>query len=732
MSLTHDVTFLAKNERPDMKNATVFPPSDEAPRAEKRPHSETWHGVTIEDPYHWLKSPTYPDVTQKDILDYLQKENAYFDEFLGAIGDKKQAMFEELKARIPAEDKSVPVKDGAYYYHWAFKDGAQHLQWFRSNTAGHDMVGADLLLDENVRAEGVETYHLHALSVSPAGDALAWAEDNDGSERCKIYVKPLKDGAAHENIDGAQTQSEGRLEVENAYGKVVWQQNHGAEEAQPAFYYVELNKNLQPYRVRRHVVGTAQKNDAVIYENNNTGMFVSVSLSQSRQWIFIRTGDHQSTEIRALQAVGDGSNVTLITPMREGHEYYCDHAGDDFYILTNRHHANFEIARVGIHEASEDHWQTLIAGDDDHYLTGFTCFEGFMAIEERQQGLDQVYIAPYDAINDRVYVPFEEASYCAGLGDNREFHQGTLRISYESMVTPKSVLAFEIRSKSLVTLKQQAIPSGYNPDDYQAERLMVKARDGMMVPLSLVYKKGMVKNGQNPLHLYGYGAYGLGMPPYFSTARLSLLDRGFVYAIAHIRGGDEMGRHWYEDYRGQKRTTTFYDFIDVADHLIKENYTSAGIITTSGGSAGGSLMGFIANERPDLWAGIVAHVPFVDILNTMLDDQLPLTPMEWPEWGNPIKDASSFKNINSYCPYQNVKSQAYPPLLVTAGLNDPRVTYWEPAKWVAKLRTHKSNEAPLFLKTNMASGHQGKSGRFDSLHEVAEEYCFLLEVLGTA
>lgn len=684
-----------------------------APIAPQKDHIHEWHGTQLPDPWHWLKDPEYPVVKDEEVLNYLKAENQHFESYLS---DKKQdvdSLFAELKARIKEDDASVPVQKGGFLYHWAYCAGNQYRQWFRTPVSGGE---AQLILDENERAAGVESYSLHDLRVSPCERRLGWLEDNDGSERCKIYVQDLATGA----MLGEP--------ITNAARKVVWVE--GGKKPSSQFLYIELNENQQPYRVRLHTIGGNAENDPIIYENDDPGFFVSVYKTQSRQWIALLRADHETCEIFIVPADQPEAEPICVAPRRQGHEYLLDHANGHFYIRTNRNHRNFEIAKAPENACGEEHWQIVLAGSDQHYFTGLSCFKDFMVVEERQNGLDQIMIVDYDGSQHRV--PFDEASYCASLGAVEEFDVTTIRLSYESMVTPKSVYDYHVDSRQLTLLKQQEIPSGYTVDDYQAERLMVPVRDGALVPVSLVYKKGLKKDGQAPLHLYGYGAYGLGMPPYFSTARISLLDRGFVYAIAHIRGGDEMGRHWYEDYKGSKRTHTFHDFIDVADHLVAAGYSRIGHLSTSGGSAGGSLMGYIANDRPELWRALVAHVPFVDILNTMLDDQLPLTPMEWPEWGNPIKDVEAFQNIHSYCPYYNVQAQDYPPMLVTAGLNDPRVTYWEPAKWVAKLRDKKTDNNPLYLKTNMGSGHQGKSGRYDSLIEVAEEYVFILDQFGIA
>ncbi|MYA17598.1 MAG: S9 family peptidase, partial [Gammaproteobacteria bacterium] len=422
------------------------------------------------------------------------------------------------------------------------------------------------------------------------------------------------------------------------------------------------------------------------------------------------------------------SEPRLVAARRQEHDYVVDHQGDRFVIRTNDTHKNNRLVTAPGDDPSEARWETLIAGSDERYITGFQPFADFLAVEERIDGLDQIRLV--DRAGKSTYVEFPEAAYRVAIGANEEFVSRTLRISYESMVTPDTVFDYEVDTAQLRTRKVQEIPSGYDPAGYVTERAMAPARDGARVPVSIVFRKGTPTDGSAPLYLYGYGAYGSGMPPSFSTTRLSLLDRGFIYAIAHVRGGDELGYHWYEAGKLDKRTNTFNDFVDVARHLVAERFTRPGRIAIAGGSAGGELMGAVVNQAPELWGAVAAHVPFVDVLNTMLDTSLPLTPIEWPEWGNPIEDKAAFDYIRSYSPYDQLKAGHYPPMLVTAGLNDPRVTYWEPAKYVAKLRTLKQDDNLLLLKTNMGAGHGGKSGRYDSLYEVAEEYAFMVAAVG--
>jgi oligopeptidase B len=452
-------------------------------------------------------------------------------------------------------------------------------------------------------------------------------------------------------------------------------------------------------------------------------------MTQSRKWIMVATGNHETSEIRLLPSDNIFATPLLIRPRQKGVEYDVEDHGDTLFIHTNDVSPQFRLVTAPISKPGE--WTERIAPSASFYMTAVTTFADFFIVEGRDNGLDQIELHRYAGGTPK-RIKFPEASYTASLDENPEYQIKTLRLAYESMVTPDTVMEYDVATGGLTTLKIQDIPSGYDASQYETERMDITARDGTKVPVSIVYRKGFKKDGNGPLYLYAYGAYGYAMPPSFSTLRLSLLDRGFAYAIAHIRGGDDLGQQWHLDGKLTKRTNTFNDFVDVAKGLIDAGFAKPGRVVAAGGSAGGELMGAVVNSSPELWGAVAAHVPFVDVLNTMLDESLPLTPGEWPEWGNPIEDKAAFELIRSYSPYDNVTAQAYPPLFVTAGLNDPRVTYWEPAKWVAKLRATKTDQNILLLKTNMGAGHGGKSGRFDALREDAEEYAFFLWQLGMA
>jgi oligopeptidase B len=687
------------------------------PVAAKKPHSFTHHGVTIADDYAWLRDPGYPEVTDKEVLAHLEAENAWFEARMAPHGVLVDRLFTEMRGRIKEADKSVPQKDGNWLYWIEFEEGAQYKKWWRKPVAG----GPDeLILDEVALAEGKEYFRLGAIAVSPSGRFLAYSTDTNGSERYTIRFRRLDGGGVvSDEVPGAAGKW-GDSEVEGTIGNIVW------NAAEDAVLYSLSDENWRHRTIRLHRLGTASSSDVTIYHDPDEAFSCGVALGAQEQWIILQAGDHETSEVRLIPAADPLAKPIVVKPRQKGVEYDVDVRDDTLFIHTNDTHENFRLATAPLDDPGE--WTTLIEGSDDFYLTGFDIYRDFYVIEGRRAGLDQIELRYYDDAARVESIIFPEASYSAGLADNPEWAVDKLRLSYESMVSPGTTYDYHLSDKSLEVLKVQEIPSGYDASLYATERLEITARDGTKVPVSIVMRKDRETGG--PLHLYGYGAYGIAMEPGFSTSRLSLVDRGFAYAIAHIRGGDDLGRAWYKAGKLERRTNTFNDFVDVAKGLIERGYTQPGRISISGGSAGGELMGAVVNSDPELWGAVVAHVPFVDVLATMLDGDLPLTPGEWPEWGNPIEDKAAFELIQSYSPYDQVKRQAYPPIMVTAGLNDPRVTYWEPAKWVAKLRELKTDRNELILKTNMGAGHGGKSGRFESLRETAEEFAFILWQLG--
>jgi oligopeptidase B len=672
------------------------------PQAEQRPYSYERHGVTIEDPWHWLRDANYPNVGDPDVLAYLHAENDYFEGWKKQHQQLIDQLFEEMKGRIKEDESSAPIRDGDFLYWWAFRPGAQYRTWYRKPVRGGD---DQTIFDEPVEAEGKEYFRLGAMEVSPDGKLLATLADYDGSERFELRIRDLATGKDIESV------------TKVGIGQPVWTSDSAG------IVFTEVNDNWRSYRARCHRLGRPVEEDITLYEETEElGFSVGIGHSQDRSTIFVSTGDNATSEVRFVSADDPSQPLTLISRRKPNREYHVDAAHGKLWIHTNDDHVNFRLAVAD--PANPEAWETVIAGSDRVYLTGATAYRDHLAISSRVDGLDQLILRTYGGEETRI--PFEEASYSAFFMGNPEFAPTAYRLGYSSMVTPTTVYDYHPASGQLEVLKVQEVPSGYDGSRYVTERLMIEARDGSKVPVSVVYSKGFEKNGEGKLFLYAYGAYGMAIPPTFNTNRISLLDRGWACAIAHIRGGDDLGHQWFLDGKLTKRTNTFNDFVDVAKGLIGAKFTGAGSIAINGGSAGGELMGAVVNSDPELWGAVVADVPFVDVLNTMLDDTLPLTPGEWPEWGNPITDKAAFDLIRSYSPYENVKAQAYPPALITGGLTDPRVTYWEPAKWAAKLRATKTDSNPLFLKINMGAGHGGKSGRWERLHEVAETYAFVL------
>lgn len=685
------------------------------PIAARRPHSSIHHNRTLADDYAWLRDPGYPDINDPDILAYLEAENAWFDSAMAPHQRLIDALYAEMKGRIKEDDASVPSREGDWLYWREFAVGGQYRTWWR-RPAGPDGQGAgeaQCILDEPALAQGHAYFRLGAFAVSPDGVHLAYAIDTDGSERFTLAVKNLETGTLlPDSIPGLLS-------------AIAWTADSRG------FLYGLANAQWRTDNARLHWLGDDPAQDRELYREDDDGFRVDVGLTQSERFLVITTGDHETSEVRLLPADDPLAEPLLVAPRRKGVEYGVEDHDGTLFIHTNDTHANFRLATANLD--APDQWHDLIAGSDAFYMTDVTTFADFYVVEGREAGLDQIELRWYDDPARVERIAFPEASYDAGLGENPEYRTAVLRLGYESMVTPGTVYDYDVAGRTLAVRKVQEVPSGYDATLYGTCRLMLPARDGTLVPVSLVWRRDARRDdGSNPLHLYGYGAYGIAIPPGFSTNRLSLVDRGFIYAIAHIRGGDDLGRHWYLAGKLDQRTNSFHDFIDVAQGLIDAGWTRAGRISIAGGSAGGELVGAVLNMAPGLFGAAVAHVPFVDVLNTMLDATLPLTPGEWPEWGNPITDPAAYDLLLSYSPYDNVTAQDYPPLLVTAGLNDPRVTYWEPAKWVAKLRATKTDSNALLLKTNMGAGHGGKSGRFESLREDAEEQAFILTQLGVA
>ncbi len=677
------------------------------PVARRKPHVKEAHGVKWNDDWDWLRDPDYPDVRNEEILSYLRAENEYFEAVMAPHRPLVDELFEEMKGRIKEDDSSVPIKDGDWLYWWAFSPGTQYRDWFRKPAGGSGEER--LIYSENKEAEGKEYYRLGAFAVSPDGKLLATLVDDDGSERFKLVIRDLSSGEDLATV------------TKVGIGNPVWTSDSSG------IVFTEVNDQWRSYRARYHRLRDDPADAITLYEEKEDIAFsVGVARSTDDSMIFVSTGNNSSNEVRFVAADRPTEALTLIRPREPDLQYEVDCAHGKLWILTNDKHVNFRICTAD--PAKPGDWKELIAGSDRTYLRGIASHRDHLLITSRVDGLDQLVLRDY-ASGMEEPVPFDEASFSASFAGNPEFAPDSYRLVYSSMVTPQTVYDYHAADRRLEVRKVQEIPSGYDPGKYVTERLTIVARDGARVPVSVVRRNDFRKDGSGKLFVYGYGAYGYAVPPSFSTSRLSLVDRGFAFAIAHIRGGDDLGYQWFLDGKLTRRTNSFNDFVDVTRGLIAAGYAREGKVAAQGGSAGGELMGAVVNQAPELFGAVVADVPFVDVLNTMLDDTLPLTPGEWTEWGNPIVDREAFELIKSYSPYDNVEAKAYPAMLITGGLTDPRVTYWEPAKWTARLRATKTDDKLLLLKMNMGAGHGGKSGRWNSLYEVAEAYSFVISQL---
>ena len=696
-----------------------MPPSESKPPvAARRPLTATLHGTPRGDDYAWLKDADWqrvmrePDALAPDIRTYLEAENAYTTSFLAPHAALKEALVSEMRGRMKEDDSSVPAPDGAWAYYVRFVEGGEHPLYCRAPRG--DEAAEALLLDGNCEAEGRAYFKIGDCEHSHDHRRLAYALDLNGSERYRLFVRDIESGAV---VDGP---------IEDSYGDVIW-----AADNETVFYTV-IDENHRPYQVRRHRVGSDPGADPVVYEESDPGFFVRLGESESKRFVMIAAHDHTTSEVRLIDSAMPESAARLVAARERGVEYDVSLRGDCLYILTNADGAtDFKIVTAPSDAPGREAWQDWLPHEAGIYVRAQLLFAGHHVRLERVGGLPRIVVTDLES-GDAHTIAFEEQAYDLALVPGYEFETETLRFIYSSMTTPRQTFDYDMRARTRTLRKTQEVPSGHDPVDYVTLRLTAVSHDGAHVPVSLLYRRTTPLDGTAPLLLYGYGAYGHAIPAGFSTNRLSLVDRGFVYAIAHIRGGSDCGYGWYLDGKLGRKTNTFADFIAAAEHLIAEGYTAKGRIAAHGGSAGGMLMGAVANMRPDLFASIVAEVPFVDVLTTMCDRDLPLTPPEWPEWGNPIEDAEAYQTIASYAPYENVTSQDYPAIFATAGLTDPRVTYWEPAKWVAKLRRLKTDDQPLLLHTNMEAGHGGASGRFRRLVEVAMAYAFVLAVAGRA
>ena len=673
------------------------------PVAKAEPHQHSIHGETRVDNYHWLRQRGNPEVTE-----YLEAENAYTEAVMARTKPLQEALYEEMLGRIKETDIDVPVRMDDYYYYSRTEEGKQYRIHCRKK--GSLEAAEEIILDQNELAKGKEYFRLGAFEVSPDHRLLAYSSDTDGSETYTLRVKNLQTGKLLAD------------EIPNTYYSVEW-----ASDNRTLFYNI-LDEAKRPYKLFRHVLGADPAQDNLVLHETDDAFFLGLSKTRSKKYLLARLKSNTTTEIHYLDAGRPAEAFTVMVPRTQDMEYYAAHHGEQFLIRTNHEAKNFRVMTAPVSDPALENWREMIPHREDVLLEGLSVFENHLVVRERENGLERIRIS--NAENSDVHhVKFDEPVYSLGGSSNPEFRTQQLRFVYNSLTTPLSVFDYDMSARTRELKKQYDVLGGYDPSEYQSERIFAAAPDGVRVPISLVYKKGLVKDGGNPLFLYGYGSYGYSIDPNFSSNRVSLLDRGFVYAIAHIRGGEEMGRQWYDDGKLLHKRNTFTDFIACAEHLVAESYTNPEELVTQGGSAGGLLMGAVLNMRPDLFQAAIAAVPFVDVVNTMLDASIPLTVTEYEEWGNP-NDSQYYNYMKSYSPYDNVEAKDYPHLLVTAGLNDPRVQYWEPAKWTAKLRAHKTDSNRLLLKTKMSAGHGGPSGRYERLREKAFEYAFLFDVLG--
>ena len=680
------------------------------PIAPKRPHTITQHGQTRTDDYFWMRYLEDPAV-----LEYLRAENEYLAAKMQPTQSLQQQLYEEMKARIKEDDASVPEKWDNYFYYSRNETGKQYPIYCRKLNSLE--APEEIILDQNALAEGKAFCRIGGFSVSPDHQKLAYSIDPDGSEKCLLYIKDLTSGALYSEV------------ITNTYGDVY---DHGglewANDSQTLFYII-LDEALRPYKLHRHTLGTDPSQDVMVYHESDQNFYLYLKKTRSRAYLAAFSYSTLTHEWRIISADQPEADFQIFEPRQRGIKYHIEHQGDHFWILTNEDALNFRLMRTPVSATSRENWIEVIPHQPDVYFESMAPFADHLVIFQRKDGLKQIRISAPDALSHIQYVPFPEPVYDVEPTTNPEFKTHLLRFTYSSLVTPKSVVDFHMNRGKWELKKQDEIPSGHDPSNYISERLYATASDGTQIPLSIVYKKGLEKNGQNPTLLYGYGAYGASMDAYFNSNRFSLIDRGFVFAIGHIRGGSELGRAWYEGGKLLQKRNTFTDFIACAECLISEGYTLKEKLSIQGRSAGGLLAGACLTLRPDLFKAVIANVPFVDVVSTMSDPSIPLTSQEYDEWGNP-EDKAYFDYMMTYSPYDNIRTTAYPHLLITTGLNDPRVAYWEPAKFAAKLRAIKTDDHLLLLKTDMDSGHAGASGRYDYLKEIAFEYAFLIERLG--
>ena len=710
LSLTIGVALLILSCQKEQKIVLMNPEVIKAPTVAIKPHPMTLHGDTREDNYYWLNDPKNPEV-----IKYLNAENAYTDTVMAPTKTLQEKLFNEMKGRVKEQDESVPVKDDHYFYYSKFVEGGEYPVYCRKKDS---MEGAEeILLDGNAMGKGKTYFNIGGYEIADNEQIMAFGVDTVSRRNYTLKFKDLKTGKLLKD------------QIKNTEGgSYAW-----ATDNKTIFYMVRDPQTLLASKVYRHVLGTDPKTDVLVYTEKDPQFYTGLGRTKSKKYI-LSVSDHNgiSSEYRLLDASNPTGEFVTFFPRKHGLQYYLEHFGNKFYIRTNADGAsNFKLMEVEEGKTADmKNWEEVIPHRADTYLDGMEVFKNHLVLQERSNALLHLRIINQTDKKEH-YVKFDEPAYDASVGANPDFETNTLRFYYTSMTTPSSTFDYNMDTKEEKLMKEQEVLGEFSKENYVTERLFATARDGVKIPVSIVYKKGFKKDGSQPLLQYAYGSYGYSTDPYFSAARLSLMNRGFAFAIAHIRGGQEMGRQWYEDGKLLKKMNTFNDFIDVSEFLIKEKWTSKDKLFANGGSAGGLLMGAITNMRPDLYKGILAGVPFVDVVTTMLDETIPLTTGEWEEWGNP-KDKVYYDYMKSYSPIDNVVKKDYPNLLITTGLHDSQVQYFEPAKWVAKLRALKTNNNLLLFHCDMEAGHGGASGRFKRFHEIAREYAFMLNLVGVS
>ena len=685
------------------------------PVAKKVAHEMTMFDDTRVDNYYWMKlsdeqkKAEKPDAQTSDVLAFLNAENDYSKSMLAHTEKFQKKLFDEIVGRIKQDDESVPYKDNGYYYITRYEEGKEYR--IMSRKKGNLQAAEEILLDENELAKPYDYYRVAGANVSPNNKILAYGEDTLSRRIYKIQFKDLATGKMLPDV------------IENTTGGTVWANDN------KTVFYTRKDDALRSYKIFKHKLGTDSSQDELIFHEEDETYGCFIYKTKSKKYLVLGSYATLTQEYKYLNADTPDGEFKMFEPRNRDMklEYGISHYNDSWYIRTNLDAQNFRLMKCPEGKTSRDNWTEVIPHRNDVLLEGMDIFNDYLVLSERREGITNLRIRPWKG--EEHYVDFGEKAYMAYTSVNMDFDTEILRLGYTSLTTPNSTFDYNMKTKEFNLLKEQEVVGGYDKTQYQSERVFATATDGTKVPMSIVYKKGFKKDGSQPVLLYGYGSYGASMDPYFSSIRLSLLDRGFAYAIAHIRGGEEMGRHWYEDGKLLNKKNTFTDFIDCGEFLVKNNYTSKDNLFAMGGSAGGLLMGAIINMRPDLWKGVVAGVPFVDVVTTMLDETIPLTTGEFDEWGNP-KDEKYYHYIKSYSPYDNVEAKEYPAMLITTGYHDSQVQYWEPAKWLAKLRDTKTDNNPLLMHCNMSAGHGGAAGRFERHKETAMEYAFLLDLAG--